>query len=311
MEPKKNFIDDLSEYIKESSKISPQSGRCTLCGMPANKTGVCENCQLSIFQMNELKIQLEDALRNNKPLPEWAIKAAEKITEILADYPEFLVYKNIVSELIWTYIIDDDAVINGVPIEEVVMLNYTHKSRDEVIRELRDMKIIDVSISRRLFPGKLLNALLDLKKIYGDNFDTPKWKQYVSAIQSIFILNIVERMLKDFYKEVGRRPAQVLLIFKILSRVIQHYMVLSSEELSNTDKFSISELDIKAVMSILRSNKSRLRFYVNITGVKDGNSKLIEDFDENNKEFIINKAFNDYIKIMIERIREIERCRER
>ncbi len=59
-------------------------------------------------------------------------------------------------------------------------------------------------------------------------------------------------------------------------------------------------------MKILGSPLAKNRFYVNITGIKDGHAKLIEDINEESGEFITHKDFNEYLKIMIERIREEE-----
>jgi len=241
--------------------------------------------------------------------PEWATKAAKKIKEILEYYPEFAVYKNVISEVVWTYIIDDEATREGLPIDELVQLSYTHKNRDEIIKDLEDIKIVNISTDRRLFPGEMLNPLLEVKKVYGDDFNTPNWKYYVSVIQSIFILNLVERMINS-YISTGyvRRPLFALLIFKILSKVIIHYM--SEKDLNDVDNFYVSEMDVSALLTILGNKRIQMKFIVNVTGIIDGESKLFQDYDEENKKFLIHEDWNEYIKIMIERIREVERERD-
>jgi len=282
---------------------------CILCGV-ISTSKICINCQFSLFQIKELKKVLEESLRSNRMPPEWATKAAKKIKEILEYYPEFAVYKNVISELVWTYIIDDEATREGLPIDELVQLSYTHKNRDEIIKDLEDIKIVNISTDRRLFPGEMLTPLLEVKKVYGDDFNTPNWNYYVSAIQSIFILNLVERMISS-YISTGyvRRPLFALLIFKILSKVIIHYM--SEKDLNDVDNFHVSEMDVSALLTILGNKRTQMKFIVNVTGIIDGESKLFQDYDEENKKFLIHEDWNEYIKIMIERIREVERERDR
>ena len=251
------------------------------------------------------------ALKSGKAPEEWALKASEKICEILADYPLFAAYKNVVSEVVWLCILDEDVNFNGIEIEEVTSLMSTYASRERIIRDLYEMEIIDITTDRRIFPGKVLQPLLDLKKIYGDNFASVNWKLYTSAVQAVFILGVSEKMLQKYTEEEGRLPRVVLLVFKILSKVIQKYKELSTKELTEIETFSLLDLELRALMHVLGTKVAKNRFYVNITGIKDGNAKMIEDIDEKSKEFIIHKDFGDYIKIMIERIREEERDRTR
>lgn len=285
--------------------------RCIFCGLPTYTQDLCENCQYSIFQIKELKNYLMYALKSGKTPEEWALKASEKICEILADYPLFAAYKNVVSEVVWLCILDEDVNFNGIEIEEVTSLMSTYASRERIIRDLYEMEIIDITTDRRIFPGKVLQPLLDLKKIYGDNFASVNWKLYTSAVQAVFILGVSEKMLQKYTEEEGRLPRVVLLVFKILSKVIQKYKELSTKELTEIETFSLLDLELMALMHVLGTKVAKNRFYVNITGIKDGNAKMIEDIDEKSKEFIIHKDFSDYIKIMIERIREEERNRTR
>ncbi len=284
--------------------------RCLLCGLPSHTDKLCENCQYALFQIRELKDCLTEALREGKMPPDWALKAAEKITETLADYPYFLAYKKVISEIVWYYIIDDESLYNGIEIEEVTELEYTHRSRDQILRDLYELEIIDISLDRRIFPGKMLKSLLDLKKIYGDNFASFNWKSYTLAIQAIFMLGIVEKLLEKHIKENTPLPRIPLVTFKILSAVIQKYKD-KTDELDRINEFRLLDIELQALISILGSKVSKNRFYINITGIKDSNAKLIEDFDEKEKEFIIHKDLNNYIKRMIERIRDVERERKR
>jgi len=304
---------EMDKHTKDIKK------HCTFCGLPIHtyESELCENCKYSLFQIRELKNHLLYSLKSGKPPEEWAFKASEKICEILADYPLFAVYKNIVSEIVWLCILDDKLTFTGIGIEEITSLMYTHTNKLKILRDLYEMEIIDIveivdiTIDRKIFPGKILKPLLELKKIYGDNFASVNWKLYTSAIQSVFILGVSEKMLQKYVEEEGRLPRIVLLVFKILSRIIQKYKEINTEKLNEIETFSIFDVDLQALMHILGTKVSKNRFYVNIAGIKDGNAKMIEDIDEKSGEFIIHKDFNDYLKVMIERIREEERDRIR
>ncbi len=308
------FIENTGKS-EEKSKYQSVKGKivkkCTLCNLPTYSHDLCENCQYSLFQIKELKNHLINSLKSRRTPEEWALKAAEKICEILADYPLFAAYKNVVSEVVWYCILDDDVNLNGIEIDEITSLIHTHTSRERIIRDLYEMEIIDITTDRRIYPGKILQPLLDLKKIYGDNFASVNWKLYTSAVQSIFILGVSEKMLQKYVEEEGKLPRVVLLVFKILSKIIQKYKELDKTELVEVDTFSLLDLELEVLMKILGSQLAKNRFYVNITGIKDGHAKLIEDINEESGEFIIHKDFNEYLKIMIERIREEERDRIR
>ena len=304
------FHDNKFYYQERTNKRR----RCILCGLRTYTShNICENCQYSLFQIRELRDSIIHALEDRENIDEWmwALKAAEKICEILADYPLFSAYKNIVSELVWLCILDDRVNIEGIEIEDVVSLLSTRVSREKIIRDLYELHIIDITSDRRILPGRLLQPLLDLKRIYGDDFSSVNWKLYTSAIQAIFMLSVAEKMLHKYTEDEGRLPRVVLLVFKILSKVIQKYRDLDAEEMDNIEEFTLLDLELKAMMHILGAKATEDRFYINITGIKDGNAKMIEDIDEERKEFRIHKDFTDYIKVMIERIREEERGRLR
>lgn len=152
---------------------------------------------------------------------------------------------------------------------------------------------------------------MDLKKIYGDNFASFNWKLSVLSIQAIFMLSIVEKLLERHIKEKTLLPRIPLVVFKILSLIIQNYKDKTEDELESIVEFKLSEMELKMLTSILGSSVHRNRFYANIMGTKDGNAKLIEDIDEEERTFIIHKDINIYLKQMIERIREAERERKR
>ncbi|WP_456329213.1 hypothetical protein [Archaeoglobus sp.] len=66
-------------------------------------------------------------------------------------------------------------------------------------------------------------------------------------------------------------------------------------------------MDVNALLALLRSKKGQIKFVVNVTGIIDGKSKLLQDYNEENKKFLIHEDWNGYIKVMIERYREVER----
>jgi hypothetical protein len=312
------MTDSQSNSPKPEQKDKPTVGiehrtieHCILCNLPSYSEKICKNCQYALFQIKELKDVLVESLKNGKAPPEWASRAAEKITEVLTNYFYFSAYKNVVSEIVLIYILDDDAIYNGIEIEEVTSLRYTAISRDQIIKDLYEFEIIDVTNDRRLYPGKILQALIDVKKVLGDNFASFNWKIYTLSVQAVFILGLVERQLYKYINEETRLPRVPLAIFKLLSLIIQKYKESSSDEINKLDEFRLLDIELNTILSILGSKFSKDRFYVNITGIVDGNAKLIEDYDEEKGEFVIHKDLNDYIKIMIERIREVERERER
>lgn len=283
--------------------------KCKLCGAsidPLSGIPICKNCQISLFQIKTLKNTLRESIMHKEKPPEWALKAANKITEILSNYPEFLAYKNVVSEVVWEYIIDDEAQIEGIEIEDLVSLKYTYKNKTEILQELYKLGIVDITNDRKLLPGKLLQSLLEIKKVYGDNFRSVNWEMYTSAIQAIFMLDITEKHVDAYLSGHKKKNLkQVLTIFKILSRVIEDNL----DKTVYPEIFSIAQVDFDLLLSLLGDKKTKLKFYVNITGIVDGKSKLVEDFDEEAHEFKLHKDFNEYIIRMIERIREIERER--
>lgn len=82
---------------------------------------------------------------------------------------------------------------------------------------------------------------------------------------------------------------------------------MSEKDLNDIDSFYVSEMDVNALLALLRSKKGQIKFVVNVTGIIDGKSKLLQDYNEENKKFLIHEDWNEYIKVMIERYREVER----
>jgi len=119
-------------------------------------------------------------------------------------------------------------------------------------------------------------------------------------------LDITEKKIKRHIEGHGKRnPKQVLTVFKILAKVIDNN--LDNEEY--LENFYLPQIDFEVILGLLGGKRSRTRFYVNITGIKDGKAKLVEDIDNEDHTFRIHRDFNDYIVYMIERLREVERER--
>jgi len=294
---------------KMKRNVPKHRKKCKLCGAsidPLSEVPICKNCQISLFQIEELRDVLRYSIMHKENPPEWALKAANKITEILSNYPEFIAYKNVVSEVVWDYIIDEEAQIEGIEIDELVSLKYAYRNKNEILQELYKLGIVDITNNRKLLPGNLLLPLLEIKEVYGDNFSSVNWEMYTSAIQAIFMLDITKKHIDEYLTGRKKRNLrQVLTIFKILSRVIEDNL----DKTSYPEGFSIAQIDFDIMLSLLGDKRTKLKFYVNVTGILDGKSKLVEDFDDKNRVFKIHKDFKEYIIRMIERIREIERER--
>lgn len=150
MRDKKRKNTDLFPSTERLASIK----NCMLCGLPSHSGEICKNCEYAIFQIKELKSCLAENLKNGKMPPEWALKAAEKISETLADYLYFLAYKKVVSEIVLYFILDDDTLREGIEIEEITELNYTSLSRDQILNDLYELEIIYITSNRKILPGK-------------------------------------------------------------------------------------------------------------------------------------------------------------
>jgi len=299
-------VSDTKNKEKIGRGISKYRKKCKLCGGSTDTDPICINCQLALFQMEELKRVLLNSLKNKEKPPEWSLKASLRISEILSTYPTFNAYKNLIGDVVYIFLTDDNAVISGVDPEGLPSLISTTISNSEILSELSSLDIIEITNNRRVFPGKLLQLLIDLRRVYAESFASREWELYTSAVHTVCIIDLTKKRILDYLKERGRNPKQILTIFKILSKVIQDNI-----DKKDQSTFYIHEIELNTILFLLNKN-SRMRFLEKIIGI-DGKSKLIEDFteDEDTKSLVfkIHHDFSGYITHMIERLREVERER--
>lgn len=306
----KDYLSKASD-VKNKEKIgrgiSKYRKKCKLCHGSTDDKPICINCELALFQMGELKTILLNSLKNNERPPEWSLRASQRISEIFSGYPTFRAYKNVITDILYEFLVNDKAIISGVEPSELLSLMRTTMSTSRILSELSKLGILEITNDRKIFPGRLLWPILDLRKVYGENFASREWEWYISAIHTVCIVDLTENRIQNYLKGQGRNPKQILMVFKILSKVIQNS--IDMEE--NPETFYIEEIDLNTVLFLLDKN-SRVRFIENIIGL-DGKSKLIEDFAEDEDSgaliFKVHKDFSGYLTYMIERLREVERER--
>jgi len=268
--------------------------------------------EMTFFQFNELKNIILN--KNFFEIEDWVFDTIEILNKIFDFYYLFIIYKVVMNELILIWIIDDNSILEGIDKEDIISL-MDHPRKNEVFRELYDLKIIEYR-DNKIFPGEILNKLLAIKKQMNENFASETWKKYQNTLFALIMIEVAENYASNALNSKNRMPQTLISVFNIISWVI--YCQMKSHKLNENEVYKIKFSEINKIFRYSKFNRAKMkRFLGFLLGTYDGDAKLFEDIEESDSSdsdirednLIINRKLNNYIERIVERVREL-RSRE-
>ncbi|MGB9762438.1 MAG: hypothetical protein ACPLW7_00245 [Minisyncoccia bacterium] len=272
--------------------------------------------KLSLYQMDIISEVIKN-LDNEKENYVWIYDLSEIINKVFESYYIFQIYKILLNEILldWIFFDDeDDGVIysrDGIPVDELIsLMGYPEKKK--VLEDLTKIDVIDIK-NDRIFPGNIIKRLIEIKKVFKDEFSNQNWKKNFNLALTFVIINISKEYIINSQDKKNRVPQVIIASFNILSYVIYEYFNIKNYKSSEAENlYKISYFIVEKIFRQSAINRRRIYRYVGfLLGTFDGEAKIFEDVDSEKNELILNSKLNRYIEFMIERIRIKIREQER
>jgi len=262
--------------------------KCELCkrNSPNRTTKLCDNCDLTIFQMNNI---LSIYLANDSP-PKWLTDGLIEISSwVYAGNPHGSGYFNTANEIFEIFAIERE---EAIPIKELSEVNYTNLPEKTVLNALKNALIINYD-TEIITPGPLAKKLIQLRW-EGYELESQEINQKLKEAQGIIAMSITKSSISNAHK-----PQKALGILKLMSKIIlDNY---TAEKIEPT----ISDYDMEIAFNKMpiRQQKKILR---QIYGLSDGETKIITD-----KDIEGNMPLKETVLVYLENMRERYRERDR
>ena len=269
-------------------KQIPNLMKCELCKRNSRlkTTKLCDNCDLSIFQINTI---LSLYLENQSP-PQWLIAGLIEIASwAYIGNPHGSGYFNTANEIVEIFAIDRHETIAISDLDEI---NYTNLPANKVLQILKNALVIDYD-TQEIVPGPISKKLIQIRW-EGYEMNSPEVKLKIKEIQGIIAVAITKSLMQNSHK-----PQKALGLFKLMSKLIL------DSEISGNISPDISDYDLDIALNKLPS-RQQSKIVRQIVGLSDGETKIVTDKDIEGK-----MPLKENVKIYLENMRERYRERER